>query len=87
MIKAIIINYRGSHKTQHNNQMVLQPEGISSKEEAGKLEGKKAVWTSPKGTKIEGIITKPHGCKGCVRVRFDAKGLPGQALGKEIEIL
>ena len=86
VMEAIISAYRGSYKTQVNNQMILIPEGINNKEEAAKLHGKKAVWTTPSGKKIEGIITKPHGNKGAVRVRFDQGGLPGQALGKKISI-
>ncbi len=67
--------------------MVLIPEGSKSRGDAAKFEGKKAVWTSSSGKKIEGIITKPHGSKGAVRVRFDDKGLPGQSLGGKIEII
>jgi large subunit ribosomal protein L35Ae len=86
VMEAIISAYRGSYKTQVNNQMILIPEGVNSKEEAAKLYGKKAVWTTQTGNKIEGIITKPHGNKGAVRVRFDHGGLPGQALGTKISI-
>jgi len=85
-MEAVIASYRGSHKTQRPKHMVLIPEGSKSKEDAEKLEGKKAVWISPSGKKIEGIITKPHGIKGAVRVRFDDKGLPGQALGDSVQI-
>lgn len=86
-MKAVIAAYRGSHKTQRPKHMILVPEGSTSREDAAKFEGKKVVWTSPSGTKIEGVITTPHGGKGAVRVRFEDKGLPGQALGKEIEII
>jgi len=85
-MKAIIAAYRGSHKTQRPKHMILLPEGSKTREDAAKFEGKKAVWTSPSGKTIEGIITTPHGGKGAVRVRFDDKGLPGQSLGTEIEI-
>ena len=86
-MKAVVAAYRGSQKTQRAKHMVLQPEGSTSREDAAKLEGKKAVWTSPSGKKIEGIVTKPHGNGGAVRVRFEDAGLPGQALGTNIEIL
>ena len=85
-MKAVISNYRGSHHTQVNNQMIVLPEGVSTREDAAKLEGKKAVWTTSSGKEIEGIVTKPHGNKGAVRVRFDHGGLPGQALGTSLEI-
>jgi len=85
-MKAVISNYRGSHNTQVNNQMIVHPEGVSTREAAVKLEGKKAIWMTPSGKKIEGIVTKPHGNKGAVRVRFDQGGLPGQALGTSLDI-
>lgn len=78
--------YRGSHHTQDSKRMIVQPEGSDSKESAEKLVGKKAVWTTPKGNKIAGLITKPHGGNGAVLVRYDEKGLPGQALGTRVEI-
>ncbi len=85
-MKAIIANYRGSYKTHHPKQMILKPVGIDSKEEAAKLVGKTATWTTKSGKKIAGQISAPHGCKGAVRVVFTEKGLPGQSLGTEIEI-
>ena len=85
-MKAIIMNYRGSHRTQNPKQMILQPEGSGSKADAQKLVGKKAIWTTKSGKKIEGKITAPHGCKGAVRVRFDSAGLPGQSLGTKLDI-
>ncbi len=85
-MKATIVNYRGGQRTQSTNQMILQVEGVKDKEAAHKLEGQKAVWTTPGGNKIEGKVTKPHGKKGCVLARF-TKGLPGQAIGTEIEVV
>ena len=78
--------YRGSHKTQDTKRMIIQPEGCNSKEEANKLIGRKAVWITPKGNKIAGVITKTHGNKGAVLVRFSEKGLPGQALGTKVSL-
>lgn len=78
--------YRGSHKTQDPKRMIIQPEGSENKESASKLVGKKVIWSSTKGNKIEGVITKAHGGKGAVLVRFSEKGLPGQALGTKVEI-
>jgi len=86
-MKAVIMNYRGSHHTQDNKRMILQPENSETKESAEKLVGKKVIWTSPSGKKIEGMITKAHGNSGAVLARFDEKGLPGQALGTQIEIV
>lgn len=85
-MKAVIMNYRGSHKTQKNKQMILKPLGVDSKQEAEKLVGKKAVWTSPGGKKLEGEVSAAHGSKGAVRAIFSEKGLPGQSLGQQVEI-
>ena len=85
-MKATISSYRGSGQTQKNNQAVLLPEGVSKKEDAKKLIGKKVFWTSPKGVKLQGKITNFHGTKGALRVRFD-RGMPGQALGSLVEIV
>ncbi len=85
-MKGVIVNYRGSHKTQNPYQMIIKVEGIRSREKAEKLVGKTVVWKTPSGKEIKGRITAPHGNKGAVRARFE-KGLPGQALGTEVEIL
>lgn len=86
-MEGTVAAYRGSHKTQRPKHMIILPKGSSSKEDAVKFEGKKVIWTSPSGKKLEGVLTKPHGGKGAVRARFPEKGLPGQALGTKVEIL
>lgn len=80
------MNYTGGRHTQHPNRLVILPEGISSKETASKLVGKQVEWTTPSGNKITGRVDKIHGRKGSILVKFE-KGLPGQALGTEVEIL
>lgn len=85
-MKAIVMAYRGSYRHQQEKQMILKPIGVDSKEEAMKLVGKKAIWTSPAGKKLEGKISAAHGAKGAVRVIFAEAGLPGQALGQHVEI-
>ncbi|MFH1126345.1 MAG: 50S ribosomal protein L35ae [Candidatus Altiarchaeota archaeon] len=84
-MKARVINYRGGKRTKKVNQFILQPEKTKTKEEAGKLLGKKVEWTTTSGKKMVGEITRIHGNSGAVVARFE-KGLPGQALGTEIEI-
>jgi len=81
-----IVNYTGGRHTQHPNKLVIIAEGISSKEEASKLIGRVVEWTTPSGKKITGKVAKAHGGKGTILVRFE-KGLPGQALGTDVEIL
>jgi len=85
-MKAVIVNYRGGRHTQKTNQLVLQVDGVGSKDDAKGILGKKVEWTTPSGKKISGKVSKVHGNKGCVLAQFE-KGLPGQALGKEVEVL
>ena len=85
-MKGKIVNYRRGASSQETSKMIIIPEGIDNKEAATKLKGKKVQWTTPSGNKITGEITKPHGRKGTVLAKFE-KGLPGQAIGTEIEIL
>ena len=67
--------------------MVMQPEGITTKEKAASLIGKSAIWTTDGKTKkeIKGKITNVHGRNGAVRILFE-KGMPGQSVGKKIDI-
>ena len=84
-MKGRIVNYRGGVNTQYTNQMIVMATGCESKADASKLAGKKVYWTTPSGKQIVGKVRKPHGRKGAVLVKFN-KGLPGQALGGEVEI-
>ena len=82
-----IINFRRGVKSTYNRQMIVSIEGISDKEKASSLVGKKAVWTSPGKDKKEivGVVNAVHGGNGCVRVVFE-RGMPGQAIGNKIKI-
>ena len=85
-MKAKIVNFRGAYKQQQgSNQMIILPEGVSSKAAAEKLVGKKITWTNTKGNPISGKISSVHGKNGAVRALFE-KGMPGQAIGKEAKI-
>ncbi|MCX6774488.1 MAG: 50S ribosomal protein L35ae, partial [DPANN group archaeon] len=64
----------------------VKVEGIDKKADVHKIVGKKVIWTSPSGKKIEGKITQAHGTKGAARVHFTEKGLPGQAIGAKVDI-
>ena len=66
--------------------MVIKVTGTIKKEEADKLKGKKVIWKSPAGKEMSGVIKKAHGNSGAVLVKFE-KGLPGQAIGKKVEIM
>lgn len=84
-MKATVVNFRRGRHTQNTAQLLLAVEGVDSRAKASHLVGKKVVWTSPARKEIHGKITSPHGNKGIVRVRF-SKGLPGDVLGKHIQI-
>jgi len=84
-MEGVIVNFKGSHHTQYGNQMIVQAKGVDSKEKAGKLVGKKVVWSSSAGKEIKGEVRSAHGNKGALRVLFE-KGMPGQAVGTKVKI-
>jgi large subunit ribosomal protein L35Ae len=75
-----VVSYRRGRHTQNTGQMLIRVEG-----DRGKLVGKEVVWSSKSGKQIKGRIAAPHGNKNVVRAIFE-KGLPGQAVGTEVEI-
>ena len=79
------MHFRQGRHHQNNKQMGLKV--AETAEAAEKVIGKTASWTSPSGKVIQGKISALHGRKGNVRVIFEEKGLPGQALGQKIAIL
>jgi large subunit ribosomal protein L35Ae len=85
-MKAVLLNYRRGRHTQTTNQFLVEVEGCDTKAMASQFIGKRVVWRSPKGKEIFGRITQIHGTKGILRARF-LRGLPGDALGKGVEIL
>jgi large subunit ribosomal protein L35Ae len=85
-MEGTIVNYRSGRHNQHNNEMIIQIQGIDKADKAKHLIGKKVVWTSPKKKELIGIIKRQHGNNGAVRAVFD-KGLPGQSLGTKIKVM
>jgi large subunit ribosomal protein L35Ae len=84
-MKAIIVNFRKSRHVQKDNHMILEVEGVEDKEKARALVGKSVTWKSPANKEIKGKVASSHGNKGAVRVIFET-GMPGQAVGSEVEI-
>ncbi len=86
-MKATVIQFRQGCKTQKPRHFLIEIPGVDSREKATEFVGKSAVWTSTgKEPKIiTGKIAAAHGNKGVVRGIFE-KGLPGQAIGTEVEI-
>ncbi|MEM4152919.1 MAG: 50S ribosomal protein L35ae [Candidatus Pacearchaeota archaeon] len=85
-MKAVVVSFRRGRKTYKPRQFILQVQGINNKEKASEMINKNVVWRSPSGKEIKGTITATHGNKGLVRALFE-KGLPGQAINTEVEIL
>lgn len=87
-MKAIILNFRRGRHTQTMNQLLLEIPGVDSRSMASGFIGKRVKWTSPGKLKKEifGKITNVHGSNGVVRARF-SRGLPGNAVGKRVEII
>ncbi len=79
-----IISYRRGRKTQKANQAIASIENVKDRESAGKYIGKKVEVIFSKSS-IKGVIVKPHGNNGKVVIRF-RRGLPGQAMNKEVKL-
>jgi large subunit ribosomal protein L35Ae len=85
MTNGKVIQFRRGKKTITERHFLIEIEGVSDREKAGKFAGKTVVWKSPAGKEIQGKIAAPHGNKGVVRAIFE-KGLPGQAITTKVEI-
>ena len=86
-MKATVIQFRQGCKTQKPRHFLIEVEGSNSREEASKFVGKSVAWksTGKEPKIINGKISSAHGNKGVLRAIFE-KGLPGQAIGTEVEI-
>lgn len=87
MTKGIIIQFRRGRKTYKPRHFLIEIPKTDSREKATRLVGKTVEWksTGKEPKTITGKISSAHGGNGVVRAIFE-KGLPGQAIGTEIEI-
>jgi large subunit ribosomal protein L35Ae len=85
-MKGTIVNFRSSRHHQYDNQMIINVEGIDTKEKAASLVGKKVVYKTESKKEINGKITFTHGNSGAVRAIFET-GMPGQSLSKKVDLL
>jgi len=85
-VEAVVVAFEGSHEHRNPERVILKPFGVEDRKEASKLTGRKVVWRTPTGRKMVGKIIGPHGKNGQVKAVF-RPGLPGQALGKTVEVL
>lgn len=85
MVNAKVIQFRRGRHTIHERHMLIEIEGVDSKEKAHKYIEKEISWKSPTGKIIKGKITATHGNKGIVRAIFE-RGLPGQSVTTLVEV-
>ena len=87
IMKAKVIQFRRGRKTFKPRHFLIEIDGSKTREDAFKFVGKKVTWTSTgkEPTIITGKISSAHGRNGVVRAIFE-KGLPGQAIGTDVEI-
>jgi large subunit ribosomal protein L35Ae len=64
--------------------MIVHVDGVDSKEDAEELVGKDVSYNTGKRS-ISGEVRAAHGNSGAIRVLFET-GMPGQALGKQVDI-
>ena len=83
-MQGVIHNYRRGRHNQTMNQMIVVVDKVDSKEKATPLVGKKVTWHTGKKT-ISGEVRGAHGNSGALRVLFET-GMPGQAIGKRVDI-
>ncbi len=84
--RAFILCYRRGSGSQSEHYVLLEVEGVRSREEASHLVGRKVVWVRPDGRSFVGRIVRAHGGRGRVIARF-RRPLPGQALGTQAVVL
>lgn len=85
MVTGKVVQFRRGRHIVHEKHMLIEIEGVNSKEEASKLVGKSVEWKSPAGKVIKGKVSGAHGNKGVIRAIFE-KGLPGQSVTTNVEI-
>ncbi|MCK5321328.1 50S ribosomal protein L35ae [Candidatus Pacearchaeota archaeon] len=88
MVTAKVIQFRRGRKTYTPRHFLIEIPGIGSREKATEFIGKTVEWkSSGKEQKIiRGKIASAHGGNGVIRAIFE-KGLPGQAIGTDVEII
>ena len=86
-MKGTVIQFRQGKKTQKPRHFLIEVPSLDTREKAEKLKGKDVEWKSPgKNEKvIKGKIASAHGNNGVLRAIFEI-GLPGQAIGTDVEI-
>ncbi|VVC01651.1 50S ribosomal protein L35Ae [uncultured archaeon] len=84
-MKGRLAAYRRGVHTEYTNQYIVEVDGVKDRASASGILGRKVVWKTATGKDMVGRVSKAHGNSGAVLVRFE-RGLPGQAIGTEVEI-
>ena len=85
MVTGKVVQFRRGRHTLTEKHMLIEVEGVDSKEKATELVAKVVEWKSPAGKIIKGKVSGAHGNKGVIRAIFE-KGLPGQSVGTEVKV-
>jgi ribosomal protein L35AE/L33A len=83
-MEGIVMHFRQGIQHLNPKQAIIKVGETA--DDAKKVVGKTASWTSSTGKVISGKISALHGRNGQVRAIFSEKGLPGQALGQKVKI-
>jgi len=86
MLRGLVVSFRRGRHTARTNQVIIEVPGVGDRKRASALIGRRVVYVTEGGRKLKGVITAPHGNRGRVRARFE-RGLPGQIVGKKVDIL
>ena len=78
---GIIVNYH----IAYTKEVLVDVPKVTSRRDASKLIGKRAIWKDEKGREYIGKVSGLHGRSGTLRVKF-RKPLPANALAKPIQI-
>ncbi len=87
MVTGKVIQFRRGRKNITPRHFLIEIPKTDTREKATKFVGKEVFWksTGKEAKIISGKISSAHGGNGVVRAIFE-KGLPGQAIGTEVEI-
>ena len=84
-MEGVIVNFRGSRRVKKGNHMIVEVNGITGKDKASPMIGKKVIWKTSAGKAINGKVASVHGNSGALRVIFET-GMPGQSIGTKVMI-
>ena len=85
-MKAVFLGYKGGRRTRRNKHILIKIDQVDDRDEAAKYIGKRFTWKTPTGNTITANVVSVHGGNGVLNASCLKKGLPGQAVGEELNI-